>query len=80
MLKALAFARVRIAQAFIRGVREHKSAFTPFYHSANEMLAHHWGCYIGEQIMKYIVPILTGILCVLTVGCEIAFRLGYLGA
>lgn len=42
------------------------------------MLAYHWGCYIGEQVMKYIIPILTGFICVLTVLGEIAFRLGYL--
>lgn len=79
MLKALAIARMRlIAIAFVRGVMEHKSSFTPFYTCHRQMLAHHWGCYVGEQAMKYIVPIITGVLCLLTLGCEIAFRMGYL--
>lgn len=79
MLEVDAAARMlRVITAFIRGVKEHKEPFAPFYNCHRQMLAHHWGCYVGEQVMKYIIPILTGIICLLTVGCEIAFRLGYL--
>lgn len=71
---------MKTVAAFIRGVREHRSPFAPFYQHPRLMLAHHWGCYVGEQCMKYIVPILTGLVGVALIACEIAFRLGYLGA